>query len=211
MTQSIEPLAVTGLNPDEVHIGTSNGVGIYIAPLGTAGPASTTVAWPTAWHPLGYLSDDGPTVSGSIDTEDLTPWQSVVPIRTVITGRTLTLQFVMWELNQQTLALFFGGDVDFQASGADINMDIRSDEPAHEYAVGIDSRDGNSILRINFLRATLSDSGDMQIQRGAVVPLDVTLSALDYGGVLGHITKAGTTGASPLLAAQGNYERATGQ
>jgi hypothetical protein len=66
-------------------------------------------------------------------------------------------------------------------------MDVRTDQAGHTYAVGIDSRDGNRVLRISFLRATLSDAGDMQIQRGAVVPLDVTLSALESSGSLARI------------------------
>lgn len=181
------PPAPPTLNPEEVQVGTANGPGLWLAPAGTAPPAKTYTPWPLPWRLLGYLSDDGPTVGQSTDSEALTPWQSRVPIRTVITGREITMQFVMWQLNPLTIALYF--DADEPAEGADgsIHMELRSDAPTHLYAVGIDTRDGDTVFRIAFGRASLSDAGDMAITSGSAVPLDVTLSALDDGGSLGYV------------------------
>ena len=53
--------------------------------------------------------------------------------------------------------------------------------------MAIDTRDGDTVFRLAFGRASLSDAGDMQITSGAAVPLDVTLSALDDGGLLGYV------------------------
>jgi hypothetical protein len=39
----------------------------------------------------------------------------------------------------------------------------------------------------------------MQLTRGAAVPLDCTLSALDDGGVLGRVQLGKAGGAAPLL------------
>jgi hypothetical protein len=188
------------LDPTEVQVGTANGPGIYIAPAGTAGPADTTEDWDAPWAVLGYLSDDGPTVAQSTDTEDITPWQSVVPIRTVITSRGVTLQFTMWQLNAATLALYFDCDVPAVGSDGSVDFDVRTDSPQHIYAVGIDSADADRVLRIVFPRASLSDAGDMQLQRGAAVPLDVTLSALDDAGNLARITLGPAASASGLVA-----------
>jgi hypothetical protein len=175
------------LDPAEVQIGTSNGPGIYVAPEGTPPPADTSSDWAAPWLSLGYLSDDGPTISGSTDTEDIQPWQSRAPIRTVVTGRTMTVQFIMWQLNETTLALRFDADVPTPAADGSVSMQIRTDEDQHLYAIGIDTADGGRALRLIFHRASLSDSGDMQIQAGAAVPLDVTLSALDDAGVLADV------------------------
>jgi len=188
------------LNPDEVQVGFANGPGIYIAPAGTAMPATAADEWAAPWSILGYLSEDGPTVGQTTDSEDITPWQSIVPIRSVITSRSVTLQFVMWQLNPQTLALYF--DTDVPAGTGDIDMEIRTDAPQHIYAVGIDSRDGDNVFRFGFFRASLTDAGDMQIQRGAAVPLDVTLSALDDGGRLARIYK-GRSAITPAQAQAG--------
>jgi hypothetical protein len=185
------------LDPSEVQIGTANGPGIYIAPAGTEMPATAADDWEPPWSILGYLSDDGPTVAQSTDSEDITPWQSIVPIRSVITSRGVTLQFVMWQLNERTLALYFDADPPTGDTGGDLDMEIRTDTPQHIYAVGIDSRDAEQVFRVGFFRASLTDAGDMQIQRGAAVPLDVTLSALDDGGRLArvYLGRGGVTGA----------------
>jgi len=181
------PPAPPTLNPEEVQVGTANGPGIWVAPPGTALPADTWEDFAAPWRLLGYLSEDGPTVGQSTDTEDLTPWQSRVPIRSVITGRQITLQFIMWQLNEITLAMYFDADPPTVGADGSIDMELRSDAPTHLYAVGIDTRDGDTVFRVGFGRASLSDAGDMQITSGAAVPLDVTLSALDDGGRLGYV------------------------
>ena len=181
------PAPPTAVNPAEVQVGAPNGPGIYVAPPGTAPPDATADEWATPWRVLGYLSEDGPTVGQSTDSTDITPWQSVSPIRSVITARGVTLQFVMWQLNEVTLAMYFDADVPAVAADGFIDMDIRTDTPQHLYAVGIDSADADRVFRLVFGRASLSSAGDMQLTRGAAVPLDVTLSALDDAGKLANI------------------------
>ena len=187
------------LNPTEVQVGTANGPGIYLAPAGTEPPDDTEDDWEDPWRILGYLSDDGPTVGSSTDSEDITPWQSVVPLRSVITGRQVTLQFVLWQLNALTLALYFDAPEPATATDGSIDMELRTDAPQRIHAIGIDSADAERTFRIAFSRASLSAAGDMQLTRGAAVPLDVTLSALDDGGILGYV-KLGprASGAAPL-------------
>lgn len=172
------------IDPTEVQVGAPNGPGIYIAPPGTPPPADTTAVWPLPWRILGYLSDDGPTLGQSTDSTDITPWQSVAPIRSVITARGVTLQFVMWQLNATTLAVYFDADEVTADSDGALEMELRTDSPQHLHAIGIDSADGDRVFRVVFGRASLSDAGDMQLTRGAAVPLDVTLSALDDAGRL---------------------------
>jgi hypothetical protein len=175
------------LNPDEVQVGTANGPGIYLAPPGTTPPPATG-DWPSPWECLGYLSDDGPTIAQSTDSEDITPWQSVVPIKSIITSRGVTCQFVMWQLNERTIGLYFDVTPPALGTGGELEFDVRTDTPQQLYSVGIDSADAARIFRVSFYRASLTDAGDMQIQRGAVIPLDVTLSALDDGGRLAHVS-----------------------
>jgi hypothetical protein len=181
------------LNPDELQVGTSHGPGIYMAPAGTAAPPDTFSDWASPWEPLGYLSEDGPTIASSIDTENLTPWQSRSPVRTIITARSMTMQFVLWQLNAATLALYFDAETPTTAPDGSLHMDLRSDSPQQLHAIGIDARDGDRVLRLAFPRASLSDAGDIQLSAGALVPLDVTLSALDDAGVLAELLLGSAT------------------
>ena len=190
---------VPTLNPSEVQVGTANGPGIWVAPAGTEPPDNTDDDYESPWRILGYLSDDGPTVGSSTDTEELTPWQSVVPLRSVITGRSVTLQFVLWQLNAVTLGMYFDAEEPTPGTDGSIDMELRTDAPQRLHAISIDSADAERTFRISFGRASLSSAGDMQITRGAAVPLDCTLAALDDGGVLGRVQLGprATGGTSP--------------
>jgi hypothetical protein len=199
------------MDPTEVQVGTANGPGIYVAPEGTAMPADTVTAWAAPWAILGYLSDDGPTVGQSTDSNEIIPWQSAVPLRTVITKRSITMQFVLWQLNELTLGMYFDATPPTPGADGSLAMDIRTDQPQHLYAIGIDSADAERVLRIGFTRASLSDAGDMQIQRGAAVPLDCTLSALDDSGVIASVLLGpATAGAVAASGSNGGAKRTNG-
>jgi hypothetical protein len=180
------PLAPFTLDPTEVQVGTANGAGLYVAPVGTAPPADCKTAWAAPWAILGYASDDGPTIGQSTDVNELIPWQSAVPLRTVVTKRAVTVHFILWQINEQTIAMYFDQPVPTPVTGL-ISMDVLSAGAQQLYAIGIDSADGTKGLRVVFPRASLSDAGDMQIKRGEAVPLDCKLSALDSGGILAHV------------------------
>ena len=68
-----------------------------------------------------------------------------------------------------------------------------------EYAreVGVDVEDGSGRMRIVYPRASLDTTGDMTLTKGAMVPLEVTLSALDFNGTLAHIYVARAAGTAP--------------
>jgi hypothetical protein len=174
------------LDPAEVQVGTANGPGIYVAPVGTAPPADTTAAWATPWEIVGYLSDAGPTIGSNTTTQDIKPWQSRAPIRSVVTERTMTVQFVMWQINPLTTALYFDTDVATETAEA-FNVQVRSDTDQHQWAVGIDTSDNGRAMRVVFPITTLSAAANMTIAQGAAIPLDVTMTALDNAGVLADV------------------------
>jgi hypothetical protein len=186
---------VYDMDPAEVLVGTSNGPGLYVAPVGTDPPADTSTPWASPWEILGYISDDGPTVGSATTTQDIKPWQSRSPIRTVITERTMTVKFILWQINEMTLAMYFDADPPTPAADGSFAMEVRSDTDQHLYAIGVDTADGPRALRVIFHRASLSDAADMQIQSGAAVPLEVTLTALDDAGVLADVLVGPSTAA----------------
>lgn len=175
----------TALYPEQVIIGTAKGPGLWIAPAGTAPPA-TMGDYAAPWKNLGYASDDGVTIAGDTTTEDITPWQSRMPIRSIVTEISKTLQFTLWQLNADTLALYFDTTVPNTTPGT-YSFDVRSDAPPKLWAVSVDVEDGEGQFRITYSRATLDSTGDMAITKSAVVPLDVTLKALDSAGVMAHV------------------------
>lgn len=177
MTAPLRP----DLDPTEVLIGTANGPGLWIAPEGTP-PPDPGVAFADPWLSLGYASDDGVTVGGDKTTEAITPWQSTAPIRTIITEVTRTVAFVLWQLNELTLGVYF--DTEVLPAGVDdiLAFDVPSAGGGRVHAVAVEAKDGDNILRMIWRRANLDSTGDMALTKGAAVPLDITLSALDEGG-----------------------------
>lgn len=174
------------LNAENVLLGLNNGAGVFIGPTGTALPTDLDTAFGSPWEAVGYVSDDGVTLSASTDSESLTPWQSTSPVRTMITGKSLELQFVMWETAPLSLGLWF--DVAPPVAVGDLlEFDVRSDSGGILYAVALDVKDQDTIFRILFPRAQLSDSGDVTFSRGSAIGWDATLSALDDNGKLAEI------------------------
>ncbi len=95
------------LNATQVRSGISGSV--YMAPVGTAMPTDVAAAMAAAWKELGYISEDGPSLEASTDSEPIRAWQSLDPVRTNLTGRTLTTSFTLLQRNLNSLQLAFGG------------------------------------------------------------------------------------------------------
>jgi hypothetical protein len=182
-------MATGALNPDNVQVGTNNGPGLYVAPVGSVAPSDAATAWGTGWQVLGYISNAGPEVASAITSTSLVPWQSVIPLRTIITERTITMHFILWELNPVTLGMYFDADPPTADAQGNLAFDVASQAPGHQYALGIDAMDNEAVFRVVFPRATLSAAGNMTIARGAIVPLEVTLTALDDAGVMAHVIR----------------------
>jgi len=174
------------LTGSEVHVGTPNtGGGLWVAPAGTALPTDCKTAFTTPWLPLGYIAEEGPTVGQNASQQDLTPWQSIAPVRSVITQRAVTLHFILWQVNVQSLGIYFDADQPVPSvTDGSFTMPVRADKGGHLYSFAIDSLDGNNVIRIGMTRASLTDAGDMALSRGATVPMECTLTAQVDNNVL---------------------------
>ena len=198
--------APSGLDSDQLLIGTANGPGIYLADAGTDGPTDTEADWPSGWRSLGYATEDGVTLTPSTDTEDITAWQALGSLRSIITGRTVTCAFQLMQWSAQNLALYW--DIEQPTINADgsFAFDVRSDQAGTRHAIGIDVRDGENRVRYILPRVQLSDAGDMQFQRSAAALLDVTFSVLETDlrllRVVGLIPSAGTAQSASAQASE---------
>lgn len=177
----------TELQADDVLIGTANGPGIWMAPVGTAAPTDATSALAAEWSTLGYLSEDGVTLSQSTNSEDIYPWQGRSPVRTMITERNLSMEFSMFEFNEQNLQLYFGMEQATQGTADSWSLNVVSNAPAQIYSFVIDVADLDVKVRYYIPRGSLSDAGDLEITDSGVMALPVTLKTLDSAGELMEI------------------------
>jgi hypothetical protein len=168
---------MTDLTPENVFVGTADGPGLWVAPLGTAAP--TDEDEPTGdWLSVGYISEDEtPTVGQEINTEDIGAWQSRDMIRRVLTTRTFTLGFTLIEVNPVSAGLWFDVEDPTDTDGA-FSVELDTATSQQERAALLSILDGDWLLRFFFARTTLSEAGDVAFDKGNEVPLPVTLTKL---------------------------------
>ena len=83
--------------------------GVLIAPLGTALPATPSVAPNVAFVSAGYIGEDGLTESGARSTDKKKDWRGTI-IKVLQTDFSLTYQFTFLESRQTTVLKTVYGD-----------------------------------------------------------------------------------------------------
>lgn len=173
---SDEPLAVSpaalaaSLSSENVMVAVTGAV--YVAPLGTSGPASATSPLGVAWAPLGFLSEDGVVISPSqVDASAITAWQESVEVRNAITAVANTIGFTMIEVRADTLALYYGEDI----SAGDDSYSFGGPGSGRKAFV-IDVIDGDSIIRYWAPIGEVTERSETTYRNGEPVGLGVTVS-----------------------------------
>jgi len=143
---------------------------IYMSTVGATTPANSTAPLSTAWHELGFISEDGFTENWTIDSEEIKAWQNGAIVRRVITGSGLEFNFEAIETKQKTLELFYPGST------------VAAGQLTHKLAVATDKAfvfdivDGVKTERIVVATARLSEAGERQYVNGSPRPFPVTIA-----------------------------------
>lgn len=135
---------------------------LYVAPLGTAEPASCSAVLPSAWRAVGY-TEDGSAFSTALTQSEVDVAEEVDPILYVLTKRANTLVVTMAEMTRRNLALALG-------SGANAANDATAYEPPNpgaEVAVmGVwDSQDTPDANNERWLFRQMKSGGTITIPR----------------------------------------------
>lgn len=163
------------LNADNVRVGLNGN--IYMAPKGTTAPTDLDTAWAAGWSDLGFMSEDGVSLEYSTDTEDINAWQSLSPVRKVLTGVDMTLGFTAIELKTKTVTLYFPGSTMTDVSGTVHKLAIPAAPGAAEYAFGLEWVDGTIKNRLILPRGEVTERGAITVGRSGEVGLEMTVSA----------------------------------
>lgn len=160
---------------DNVRVGLNGS--IFIAPKGTTAPTDLDAAWDPAWVDLGYLSDDGVSMEYSTDSEDINAWQSLSPVRKVLTSVDMTLGFTAIELKTATMTLYFPSATMTDIGGTVHKLAIPAAPSPDERAIGLEWVDGDIKNRLVIARGEVTERGAITIGRSAAVGLEMTVSA----------------------------------
>lgn len=168
------------LDADEVVIG-SNG-NVYVAPVGSAGPTDPTTDLDAAFLDLGFLSEDGVTITPGLSVGDVMGWQNKYPLRRFEESRSLEVSFTMLQWNETTLPFALGGGAVATATSVHTYTPPTAGS-LDERAMVIEWQDGDKLYRMHILRGMVTELGDFTLARTEASGLSVTFSVLAESGV----------------------------
>ncbi|MDX5566916.1 hypothetical protein PYK79_31790 [Streptomyces sp. ID05-04B] len=150
---------------------------ILMAPKGSTAPVDLDTAWDAAWQELGFMSDDGVNMTYSTDVQDINAWQSLSPVRRILTSVDMTLGFTAIELKARTITAYFPDSTITAVSGTVNRLDIPAAPGPAEYAFGLEWIDGDIKNRLVIPRGEVTDRGAISLGRASAVGLEMTVSA----------------------------------
>lgn len=162
------------IDRDEVRAGLDGGV--YVAPTGTALPTNATDVLAAEYVHLGYNNEDGVSINPSQDREEFTAWQSIVPVRRVLTGSQFQLSFTLIQTSKDTVELTFPGATS-ETSGGATKVTIPANPGPDERIFVFDWSDGDIHNRIVIERGEVTDIGEVQVHRGDPVAYELTVDS----------------------------------
>lgn len=152
----------------------------YWAPAGTALPTNASTALSSAFKLLGYLSEDGLTITTDTDTTEVKDANGQTVMK-VITSYAESYKFSMLEvLRVEAAKLRYNEDA---VTGSDKSMTIKHQMPSDNGFVLVFeiAMTGNVKDRLVIGNGTRAEFGDRQVHAGDAQVYDVTVSANDMG------------------------------
>lgn|SRR5678809_5723 len=173
------------IDSDEVRLAPFGNV--YVAPVGTTLPTTATMALNASFEAVGYVSEDGVSLTPGVELTDIMMWQSAVPVKTTLDTVSFELQFSMGQVNMTTWGLyFFNGD--FENNFSQAKLVISSNPGTQEVAVVVEWEDDEEDqTRLVLPRAVLTDREALQLVRNKAQLTGITLRALDNDGTLAYV------------------------
>jgi hypothetical protein len=160
---------------------------VYVAPLATALPTTTSAAWNAAFVDLGYLSEDGIVEAHDDQSSEVKAWQNGDTVREMITGSKATYTFTLIETTAAGLALYYKGST-ITGTGAGPATVAVKNPTAERKAFGFDVVDGLNIVRWTIATGEVSDRGDITYKNDEAVGYELTITAFPASNGV-HTTK----------------------
>lgn len=175
----------------------------YWAPAGTPPPQDSSTVLPAAFKLLGYLSEDGLTITSDTDTTEVKDANGTTVLK-VISSFSESYQFAMLEiLRAEAAKLRYNTDA---VTGTDKSMTIKHQMPSDEDFVLVFeiAMSGDVKDRLVIGNATRAEFGDRQVHAGDAQVYDVTVSANDMGNGVTAIEYIGKAAVAAMSVATTN-------
>lgn len=185
------------VNPDKIRFA-PDGM-IYIAPVGSGLVLPTEVGdgetAPDGFKALGYVSENGVTMTPTIQTTPLPAWQSAAPVLYNVDSAAFQLQATLLEASKIVTETFFGAEweeVMEDVGGTptptgQYRLDLSSLPELKEFAVVVDWRQREHLWRVVLKRSMVAERGAITLQRTQSQQFELTIDALDSAGKFGSV------------------------
>jgi hypothetical protein len=172
---------------------------IYLAPVAPGlvlpeevGDGQTA---PAGFAALGYVSENGVTLTPTITTTPLPAWQSAAPVLYNVDSAAFQLQATLLEASKLVTETFFGAawtEVVEDVAGTPTptgtyKLTLSSLPELKEFAIVVDWRHGEHLWRVVMERSMVAERGAITLQRTQSQQFELTIDALDSAGNLGAV------------------------
>jgi hypothetical protein len=153
---------------------------IYLAPVGTTLPVDVATALPAAWKGLGFMAEEGVTISGDVDTTDVMAWQIPDPIDVRVTSRNIQIQGDFLQYDQQNFDLAFGGGGTWSGTTLVTYVSASGSTPKY-WACVVETIEATKKFRYCFPKVGVSESSGIPLRRNEAARSSVAFRALNTG------------------------------
>lgn len=166
----------TSYDPSQVRLAPDGRV--LVAALGTTEPIDVATPFNVAFKELGWVTEDGVSVTPSVDTNDIMMWQSINPVKRPLTGMGLEVSMALASHNKTTLGLYFLNSQTTTVSGV-ARLEMANSPASQDVMLAVEwTDDEGDINRLIFPRVTMTDREAITLQRSEAVALGLTFSSL---------------------------------
>lgn len=173
--------AITDVDAGNVRIARTGAV--YVAPVGTTLPTSSSGSLDTAFVNCGYVSTDGVTFTPNESVDAVYAWQNSARVATTRTELEYTFQFVLIEDKGAVAKLWFrSSSVDIVSAGEwSLTPDTETDG---RRAFVVDVVDGSNLKRYVIAQGEITERGEQVYAGSDPIGYDATVTCY-YDSTLG--------------------------
>ena len=160
----------------KLGIGDVSGM-FYHAPVGTPLPAEANATLDTAWKEVGYVSQDGLSVSINASTESIKDWANRI-VRVVVTDSEETAQASVITTTEETLATVLG-EANVAAANGTITAGLTLATLPPEEAFLFRMKDGDDMIIVGCTKGQVTALENLSFQPGSAIAWTPTITVLE--------------------------------
>lgn len=167
---------------------------VYVAPLGTTLPATSSASLDGAFVDAGYISEDGVTFTPNENNDRIRAWQNNAAVRTVFTELEYAFQFVMIEDKGAVAKLWYrSASIDVEGAGEwSLTPDTAT---TNIFSWVVDVIDGSRLKRYVIARGEITERGEKVFSNAEAEGYDATVTCY-FDETLGAPFKAYSSSAA---------------